>query len=61
MRLFENHKVVTFEELSQSGQPVVQLVKKSPAACVRHPNESYKYYCFSCQVSCSILIMRGTV
>ena len=50
MRLFENHKVVTFEEMSQSGQPVAQLVKRSPASCPRHPSEASKFYCHTCQV-----------
>ena len=52
MRCFDNHSVVTFEELSQSGQSVP--IKRNPN-CPRHPTESFKYYCNTCQVSCNYI------
>ncbi|XP_046639554.1 brain tumor protein-like isoform X2 [Daphnia pulicaria] len=48
MRCFDNHSVITFEELSQSGQSVP--IKRNPN-CPRHPTESFKYYCNTCQVA----------
>jgi len=48
MRCFENHKVITFEELDQLGQGVT--IKRNPN-CPRHPSESFKYYCNTCQVA----------
>ena len=53
MRCFENHKVVTLEELSQTGQPV----KRNPN-CPRHPNESFKFYCYTCQVRGCFFVSR---
>jgi len=48
MRCFENHKVTTFEELDQLGQGVA--IRRNPN-CPRHPTESFKYYCNTCQVA----------
>lgn len=55
MRCFDNHTVITFEELSQSGQSVP--IKKNPN-CPRHPTESFKYYCNSCQASRIVVILH---
>ncbi|KAK2163597.1 hypothetical protein NP493_1453g00037 [Ridgeia piscesae] len=45
MRCFENHKVVSFEEL-QNGE---QVTLHRPLFCPIHPTENMKYFCESCQ------------
>lgn len=47
MRCFENHHVVTFEELSNSHEAIP--IHK-PIFCEIHPAENMKFFCLSCQV-----------
>ncbi|XP_046377272.1 B-box type zinc finger protein ncl-1-like [Haliotis cracherodii] len=46
MRCFENHKVVSFEELQNGGG----LTIHKPIFCPVHTSENLKYYCNTCQV-----------
>ncbi|XP_064636652.1 brain tumor protein-like [Lineus longissimus] len=46
MRCFENHKVVSFEDL-QNEENNMSLHK--PVYCPRHPAENMKYFCNTCQ------------
>ncbi|XP_074650430.1 protein meiotic P26-like [Tubulanus polymorphus] len=48
MRCFENHKVLTFEEL-KSAENGLSLHR--PVFCPLHPTENMKYFCNSCQVT----------
>lgn len=47
MRCFENHHVVSFDELKNSDKAVP--IHK-PIFCDIHPTENMKFYCISCQV-----------
>ncbi|GFR68575.1 B-box type zinc finger protein ncl-1 [Elysia marginata] len=46
MRCFEDHKVVTFEDMIASGEGIDHLRK--PVFCPIHPVETIKFFCFSC-------------
>ncbi|BFZ14823.1 hypothetical protein BsWGS_17861 [Bradybaena similaris] len=46
MRCFEDHKVVTFEEMISTGEGIEHLRK--PVFCMNHPVEIIKYFCSSC-------------
>ncbi|XP_059144458.1 brain tumor protein-like isoform X2 [Physella acuta] len=48
MRCFEDHKVVTFEEMIKSGEGIEHLRK--PVFCTIHGVESIKFFCCSCMV-----------
>lgn len=47
MRCFENHKVITFEDLKKSDE-VVPI--HQPIFCNLHTGENMKFFCHSCQV-----------
>lgn len=47
MRCFENHKVVSFDEIKNSGN---SLTIHKPLFCQIHAGESMKYYCNTCLV-----------
>ncbi|KAG1670646.1 Brain tumor protein [Nymphon striatum] len=46
MRCFENHKVVTFEEMKKSGD---EMILHKPITCPQHNGELIKYFCQTCQ------------
>ncbi|XP_012215077.1 B-box type zinc finger protein ncl-1 [Linepithema humile] len=46
MRCFENHKVVSFEDLKRSNKAIP--IHK-PIFCECHPAETMKFYCHTCQ------------
>jgi hypothetical protein len=48
MRCFEDHKVVTFEEMMSTGEGIEHLRK--PVFCTIHAVESIKFFCNSCLV-----------
>ncbi|CAG5120940.1 unnamed protein product [Candidula unifasciata] len=48
MRCFEDHKVVTFEEMISTGEGIEHLRK--PVFCLNHSLEIIKYFCTSCNV-----------
>ncbi|KAH9513488.1 hypothetical protein Btru_033173 [Bulinus truncatus] len=48
MRCFEDHKVVTFDEMIKSGEGIEHLRK--PVFCSLHAVESIKFFCCSCMV-----------
>ncbi|CAH1777460.1 unnamed protein product [Owenia fusiformis] len=45
MRCFENHKVMSFEDLKTEG-----ITIHKPLFCASHETETMKYFCNSCQV-----------
>ncbi|XP_023221259.1 B-box type zinc finger protein ncl-1 [Centruroides vittatus] len=47
MRCFENHKVVSFEDMKSSSDGIA--IHK-PITCSAHSGESLKYYCHTCEV-----------
>ncbi|KAG8199925.1 hypothetical protein JTE90_015908 [Oedothorax gibbosus] len=48
MRCFENHNVLTFEEMKNGGKSLTTIHK--PVICNSHPDETMKYYCHTCHV-----------
>lgn len=46
MRCFENHKVVSFEDMQNGDGP--KFLK--PIFCQNHPSENIKYFCLLCQI-----------
>lgn len=46
MRCFENHKVVSFDDMEASGD---SLTIHKPLTCPSHSGEQMKYYCHTCQ------------
>lgn len=47
MRCFENHKVVSFEEMKNSGD---NMTIHKPVTCQSHTDKVMKYYCYTCHV-----------
>ncbi|XP_076321036.1 LOW QUALITY PROTEIN: protein meiotic P26-like [Tachypleus tridentatus] len=47
MRCFENHKVVSFEEMKTSGDGIIL---HKPVECLNHVGETMKFYCHTCEV-----------
>ncbi|XP_013794813.1 B-box type zinc finger protein ncl-1-like [Limulus polyphemus] len=47
MRCFENHKVVSFEEMKTSGDGIIL---HKPIECPNHVGETMKFYCYTCEV-----------
>lgn len=54
MRCFESHKVIAFEDLKQSNEPIP--IHK-PIFCESHPAENMKFYCYTCQVRSTFLCL----
>ncbi|ESP03686.1 hypothetical protein LOTGIDRAFT_91879, partial [Lottia gigantea] len=49
MRCFDNHKVLTLDELGVQGSDGVSIHK--PIYCTVHPSENLKYFCHSCETA----------
>ncbi|CAG5117191.1 unnamed protein product [Candidula unifasciata] len=59
MRCFEDHKVVTFEEMINTGEGTEHLLSR-PVFCTIHIVESIKFFCTSCLVpACGECIQKS--
>uniref|UniRef100_A0A915IH69 B box-type domain-containing protein n=1 Tax=Romanomermis culicivorax TaxID=13658 RepID=A0A915IH69_ROMCU len=49
MRCFENHKVLTFEEMKNAEKSPAALAHR-PITCPQHPSETIRLFCATCRV-----------